>query len=221
MSSQAAALQQPVDQRQGYLAAVPAAAPAVLVYSDRELVAAGLSRMTRYEAGAAAITVSRPHALAAALPGSTSVIIDLEAEGAVEAAMLASRSNAAVVLIAATTGSTMPDSLLSVADAVLGADQLDQGALGFALSATRQGMRIIPRELGSPIPSASGERRPGERALWVLSALGEGKRDGEIALDLGITESAARKIAQRAVQAMGARTRCQAVAMAVGAGWIA
>ncbi|MEA2348243.1 MAG: hypothetical protein QOG62_2030 [Thermoleophilaceae bacterium] len=221
MSIQAAAVQQPDNAAHGHLSAVPAAAPAVLVFSDRELVAAGLARMARYEAGATTRTVSRARMLATMLPGAAAAIIDLGAEGAGEAAALVSDSEASLLLVTATAGAAVPKGLLWAADAVLVADQLDQRTLGFALNATSQGMRIVPRDLGEPLPATSEDRRPGERAIHVLSALAEGKRDGEIALDLGITEAAARKVAQRAVQAIGARTRCQAVAMAVGAGWVA
>jgi DNA-binding NarL/FixJ family response regulator len=43
-------------------------------------------------------------------------------------------------------------------------------------------------------------------------------RDAEIARELNLSESAVRKLVQRTVRALGARTRCQAVALAARAG---
>jgi DNA-binding NarL/FixJ family response regulator len=81
-------------------------------------------------------------------------------------------------------------------------------------------MRLTPRSM----PTAPGaiEGAPGvalpDSARRVLELLSDGMRDAEIALELNLSESAVRKLVQRTVRAVGARTRCQAVAIAARTG---
>jgi DNA-binding NarL/FixJ family response regulator len=193
----------------------------VVVFSDREVVALGLSRMARSETGETPAACSSIASLRPALERASIVIVDLAAEQAGEAVALVADSRASLVLVMRDASSRVPAQQLEAADAVLGADELDDHALGFALTAAGSGMRLVPRQLAAPAPVAHHGRPPSPRALGVLAALAEGKRDCEIAYELDITEAAARKMAQRAVHAIGARTRCQAVALAIAAGWVA
>jgi DNA-binding NarL/FixJ family response regulator len=80
-------------------------------------------------------------------------------------------------------------------------------------------MRLLPRTL-PPSPSAPAEEGAsplGEQARRALALLADGYRYADMARELNLSESGVRKLVQRTVHDLGARTRCQAVAIAARA----
>jgi DNA-binding NarL/FixJ family response regulator len=143
---------------------------------------------------------------------SVSAIIDCDALESDRAALTALDRGWATILV---LGARRPaPELLDRADAVLMRDELDPLALRLSLAAARSVVRIVPRSLPLAIsaPAVPGAGLP-EPAQEVLALLAEGLRDAEIARRLNVSESAVRKLVQRTVQALGARTRAQAVAI--------
>jgi DNA-binding NarL/FixJ family response regulator len=104
-------------------------------------------------------------------------------------------------------------------------DEVDSRSLRMALAAGSLGLKVTAQRLmigapagvgGADVGAAPSElSEPAQRALALLA---EGKRDAEIAVELSLSESATRKLIQRTVRRTGARTRCQAVAIAVRGG---
>jgi DNA-binding NarL/FixJ family response regulator len=128
-------------------------------------------------------------------------------------------------LLLASAGEPLDPVLAQEADAILLRDEVEARTLRMALAAGSLGLRVTPHNLalGAPGRAAAPDTvappselsEPAQRALALLA---EGKRDAEIAVELNLSESATRKLIQRAVRRTGARTRCQAVAVAVRGG---
>jgi DNA-binding NarL/FixJ family response regulator len=179
-----------------------------LVRSDSPVIAEGVLGMLPDAWRACARTVTAPGE--PIVDPEATLILDGDADGA-EAALVAA-GGAAIVLLG-----TRPLSaaLLERADAVLVRDELEAPALRLALAAARAGVRVRARALplGQAPTEAAGPESLPEPARRVLALLAEGMRDAEIARELHISESAVRKLVQRTVQGVGARTRYQAVAM--------
>jgi DNA-binding NarL/FixJ family response regulator len=158
--------------------------------------------------------VARPGALRAA-------VVDLGTSGAGDFAGLAADHDAVLVLLLSTPQDGVAPALLERCDAILLRDDVGPETLRMALTAATLGMRLLPRALR---PGAAGHDGPsgvqalGEPAQRAMELLAGGLRDAEIARELNLSESAARKLIQRAVQRLGARTRSQAVAIAARAG---
>jgi DNA-binding NarL/FixJ family response regulator len=153
----------------------------------------------------------------------TALIVDGDAAGAA-VAILAAREQAAITILlqrpAAAT--KLGTGVLDAADAVLDRDTAEPLTLRIAIAAGRMGMRLVPRLPEQPADQTAPPAVPlSDAARQVLALLAEGKRDAEIALILSLSESAVRKLVQRTVRAVGARTRCQAVAIAARRGELA
>jgi DNA-binding NarL/FixJ family response regulator len=147
------------------------------------------------------------------VPGVASVIVDGDAPQAAEALVAAVAQGCSTVLILG--GAAAAPETLALPDAILLRDELEPAGMRLALAAGRAGMRLVPRTLSVslPAPAAPAGSELTDAARRVLELLAEGMRDAEIARELHISESAVRKLVQRTVQALGARTRYQAVAM--------
>jgi DNA-binding NarL/FixJ family response regulator len=158
--------------------------------------------------------VTRPGAL-------RSAVIDLGTPGAGDFARLAADHHAVLILLIVSARDGVQPALLERCDAILLRDEVGPETLRMALTAATLGMRLLPRALRPG--AADGDGPPGRQALGepaqrALELLAGGLRDAEIARELNLSESAARKLIQRAVQRLGARTRSQAVAIAARAG---
>lgn len=115
--------------------------------------------------------------------------------------------------------------LARLADAVLRLADADADGLALALGAAGRGLTLRPGRahldaLTEPDFDHAGEEGERSRALEALSLVAGGLRDAEIAERLHLSESAARKLVQRAVHQLGGRTRCHAVARAVDRGYL-
>jgi DNA-binding NarL/FixJ family response regulator len=149
-------------------------------------------------------------------------IVDLGTPHATAVAAAARARGATVILLVAGADEPLESEPLDLADAVLLRDEVEARTLRLALAAGPLGMRLLPRGLPlvgrGPQDGASANEPLGERALGALALLADGLRDAEIARHLSLSESAVRKLVQRALRTSGARTRCQAVAAAIRSG---
>jgi DNA-binding NarL/FixJ family response regulator len=141
-------------------------------------------------------------------------ILDAEHPDALRAARLTRAHGAPLVVLAASAADARAPWMLEHADAILIRDEVSQAMLRIALAAVRVGMRLVPRGV-TAAPGGALEAPPlADDARRVLTLLAEGQRDAEMARNLGLSESAVRKLVQRTVHAIGARTRCEAVVIA-------
>ncbi|MHB8657636.1 MAG: helix-turn-helix transcriptional regulator [Solirubrobacteraceae bacterium] len=193
-------------------------AGAVLVYSSSEALVYGLAEMLDDDddddGGAATGSVHSPRELSAALAlEDATVIVDADTLGAREAIAVARAAGHPVVLLLAGGQSLEPELMESV-EAVLVRDRVDALALRIALAVGSLGLRLLPPEASPGAPQAPAPALP-EATRRILQMLAGGLRDAEIAAELQISECAVRKAVHRTLQAIGARTRCHAVAMAI------
>ena len=196
--------------------------PRVVIFCDREVIAHGLVGLLPDEwRDRAEIAADIPSLELAVSRSVTATIVDAGHPGAAQAARLTrSRGGSVVVLIGSIEQSLSP-ALHEDADAIVVRDEVEPLTLRVALAAGRLGMRLLPRALppsASRLPEHATQIPLGEPAQRALELLAEGQRDAEIAIELNLSESAVRKLIQRTVRRVGARTRCQAVAAAVRGG---
>lgn len=200
-------------------AAVPggAARARVAVLCGSEVIQRGLVALLPEEWQARAAVVADVVSLGWAMVDScAAVIIDGSHAGARDGIRLARGRGVAVVVIADAASELLMDPILDETDAILIRDEVDQFVLRMALAAGRLGMRLLPRRISTA--QARVEPRLGEDGRRALTMLASGQRDADIARKLNLSESAVRKLVQRTVRAMGARTRCEAVAIATRGG---
>lgn len=109
--------------------------------------------------------------------------------------------------------------LAAEADGYLLLELLDLETVRAAVAAVRSGERVMPAELSGPC-QRSHARWPvvTARCLEVLRLLADGLHDEEIGQQLGISTSSVRKHIFSAEERLGARTRTQAVGIAVRRG---
>jgi DNA-binding NarL/FixJ family response regulator len=202
--------------------AIPRSLPSrVVVFSSREVIAYGVVALLPEDWRDRASIVSDLKALERALehPG-IGTIIDAEIAGSAEAIQLTRACEGSVIVLLGSVKQRLDPELLEEADAVLVRDEVEPLSLRIALAAARLKIRVLPRSLPST-PAAAGKgddallHEPARKALMLLA---EGRRDADIARELNLSESAVRKLVQRTVHSVGARTRCQAVAIAARAG---
>lgn len=198
-------------------ASSPAPATRVAVLCANEVLRHGLVALLPQELRQRITIVADLSALEEVLGGScTAAIIDADLAIARLAVRRAGAEDVSVVVLAA------PDAvapwMLEEADAILLRDHVDQLTLRMALAAGRVGMRLVPRDFSLLAGTAEGPPQLGEDARRVLALLADGRRDAEMARKLDLSESAVRKLVQRTVHAMGARTRCEAIAIAARSG---
>lgn len=192
---------------------------AVVVYSRSEVIVDGIVGLLPEDWRERVAVASGLGALEPLLEPGTPVVVDGEIEDAADAVQLARGRGGSVVLLLG-SGPGPPPEVLDAADAILRRDDAGPVALRIAFAAGRIGMRLIPRSVPATPGGAESAPRVAlpDSARRVLELLSEGMRDAEIALELNLSESAVRKLVQRTVRAVGARTRCQAVAIAARTG---
>jgi DNA-binding NarL/FixJ family response regulator len=192
---------------------------AVVVYSRSEVIVDGVVGLLPEDWRERVAATPDLAALESLLAPGTPVIVDGENEGAAQAVTLVRERGGAVVLLLSSSTTLAPE-VLDDADAILRRDEAGPVALRIAFAAARIGMRVIPRSVPVSAGAAAGgpEVTLAESSRRVLELLSQGMRDAEIALELNLSESAVRKLVQRTVRAVGARTRCQAVAIAARTG---
>lgn len=213
-----------VERDPGLTAVAPggAAGPRVLVLSEHHLIAQGIVDLLPDGWQDSAVIAAGLGELDRAKRGSVSaVVIDATLPDAGRAAVLARAIGASVIVLVPSATAAVDQGLYEHADAILIRDEVEPRVLRLALAAGRVGMRLLPRALtvgaqaAPAAPTGAAVTALGEPAMRALALLADGMRDAEIALELSLSESAVRKLIQRAVKRSGARTRCQAVAAAV------
>ena len=194
----------------------------LLVFSDRPLGGCGiLGLMPASDRGEA---TSSFQGLATALETpADAVIVDADAAARRRALELIGDTNVPLVILLRDPACEARTPELERAAALLARDELDDHVLATVLDAVTHGLRVLPAELPLVLPDQRARcgPPPGDRAMECLRLLSEGCRDIEIAEELHLSESAARKLVQRAVRDLHARTRCQAVVKAIDAGILA
>jgi len=108
--------------------------------------------------------------------------------------------------------------LAADADGYLLIDLADSDAIIDLVAGVEAGERILPPELAPGIRRRTGASILSDRCLEVLSCLAGGQHDDEIAATLSISASSVRKHVRTAEERLHARTRPEAIAMAIRAG---
>jgi DNA-binding NarL/FixJ family response regulator len=147
-------------------------------------------------------------------------IIDAEASSAEAVAEESKAHGVAVVVLTNSATDQLAGWIVENANAILVRDRVDQLRLRMAILAGQLGLELLPRasfEVLTGLGEASGPPL-GDQARRALVLLADGQRDADIARALNLSESAVHKLVQRAVRDLGARTRCQAVALAARRG---
>jgi DNA-binding NarL/FixJ family response regulator len=188
----------------------------VIVFSGSELISDGVVGLLPRDWRERIAIVSDVPELRRRLAGQrAAVIVDGSGEDAAAAIRLTSVHGGSTILLLGPEANALEPDVLELADAIVDRDHAEPLTLRTALAAGRLGMRLVPRSLPAP-PASAPALGPAvsDTARRALGLLAEGMRDAEIARELNLSESAVRKLVQRAVRAVGARTRCQAVALA-------
>ena len=189
------------------------------VFSTSEVVSQGVIGLLPEDWRDRAMIVTDTLSLERAIGDPPGVaIVDADAPGASDAALAVSAHGGRMVMLVSSPAQAFAPWILEQADAILVRDEVDQLLLRMALAAARLGMRLVPRELPALASGPGGAARLDEQARKALAMLADGQRDAEIARELNLSESAVRKLVQRTVHGIGARTRCQAVALAARTG---
>jgi DNA-binding CsgD family transcriptional regulator len=192
----------------------------VVVFSRSELIGDGVVGLLPRDWRERIAIVSDLSELRRRLDGQrTAVIVDAGGEDAEAATRLIAVHGGSAILIVGSDARGLEPDVLELADAIVDRDDAEPLTLRTALAAGRLGMRLVPRS--SPAPAgAAPVLAPSlsDTARRAMALLADGMRDAEIARELNLSESAVRKLVQRTVRALGARTRCQAVALAARAG---
>lgn len=201
-------------------------APArVLVVDARPLVQAGLVKLARAALGCPAQSVAGLDRVAGALEngatGETVILLGVRlGDDAVALVERARRLVRAVICVLdGEDPALIHGALAAPADGHLLLELLDCEGMRAAVAAVQAGEKATAPELGGPC----GSSHPGgagltARCLEVLRLLAAGLHDREIADRLGISTSSVRKHICGAEERLGARTRTQAVAVAVQRG---
>lgn len=114
--------------------------------------------------------------------------------------------------------SLVAGALAADADGYLIIDLADSDAIVDLVARAQAGERTLPPELLLPRRRRGGSSVLSERCLEVLRCLAAGQHDEEIAERLSISASSVRKHVRAAEERMRARTRPEALAMAIRAG---
>ncbi len=196
---------------------------ATLIYSDRPLIADGVAELLGgHDEDLVVVASSLEQLPGAGGPTLGAAVIDLDAPDPEQVAAWAAARELSVVLLTDPSQGPIDLELSLLADAILVRDEVEPRSLRVAIAAAGLGLRVTTRTLAlAPHVAVETEAVPeplGEQARRALELLADGLRDAEIALELNLSESATRKLIQRAVRRAGARTRCQAVAAAVRGG---
>jgi DNA-binding CsgD family transcriptional regulator len=195
----------------------------IVVFSSSELIGDGLIGLLPREWRDRVALARDLAGLERLLDGPrSSVIVDADTAGAGPALRITRVGGGSAILLVGASVRGLDPELLDEADAVVRRDEAEPLTLRVALAAGRVGMRLVPRSLPADVAAVAAAERDGsaltDSARRALVLLAQGKRDAEIARELSLSESAVRKLIQRTVRAVGARTRCQAVAITARTG---
>jgi DNA-binding NarL/FixJ family response regulator len=207
----------PEASRAPQLAAPHGPGTRVAVFSANEVVRHGVVGLLPEEWQGRAAVVSDVRGLEQLIGGScATAIVDADAAGANDAVAVVCARGGSVVLLLSSAGQVVEPWIREQADAILIRDEVDELVVRIALAAGHLGMRLTSRALPASVSALGTPGGPplGEQSRRVLALLADGQRDAEMARELNLSESAVRKLVQRTVHAMGARTRCHAVAIA-------
>jgi DNA-binding NarL/FixJ family response regulator len=196
-------------------------ASGVVVLSESPLVADGLVGLLPRQWRDRVSVVTDARALESRLDGHASTaIIDTDATDAADAIVLSRERAAAVIALVGSDRYRLAPEVLDQADAIVDLYEAEPLTLRVAIAAGHLGMRLVPRSDPRTKPPVRdlGDTTLSEPARRVLSLLAAGMRDAEIARQLNLSESSVRKLVQRTVRAVGARTRCQAIAIVARSG---
>jgi DNA-binding NarL/FixJ family response regulator len=194
----------------------------IAVFSTSEVLAHGVIGLLPEQWRQSTAIVSDVDELEQVIGGSrAATVIDADAARGADAVRATRAQGGSVVVLLGRAGPSLDPGILEDADAILFRDEVGSLALLVALVAGRLDMRLMPRALSPTAraaPQDCGLSLLSEPARRVVMLLAEGMRDAEMAQDLNLSKSAVRKLVQRTVHCMGARTRCEAVAIAARSG---
>lgn len=191
----------------------------MLVFSDRPVIAGGVLALLPAPWRRGATDHFDPDDFTVALADSPELaLIDCAAAGAEACVKLAVAAGLPYLLLVEHRESDVVAAALPGASAALLTQVVDRQTLGLAIDAIGRGLRLFPDGLVPLAQPARGQRPPPDRMDIALGLVASGCRDAEIAVTLDLSESAARKLVQRAVARLGARTRCEAIARAFARG---
>jgi DNA-binding NarL/FixJ family response regulator len=192
----------------------------MLVFSDRPVIGSGLVELVPREWHPTASWHVDLDSFGGALGDrSAFAIVDAGALAADVAIELAVAAAVPYLLLLDRRDARIAPATLLAASAILLTDELDGQILELAITAVLRGLRLFPEGILPTVaaPRADG-RQSADRMDVALALVARGYRDADIAAELNLSESAARKLVQRAVTRLGARTRCQAIVKAIDRG---
>jgi DNA-binding NarL/FixJ family response regulator len=194
----------------------------LLVFCDRPIICSGVVGLLPDDWRATAARHSELSSFVGALSESTRLaLIDANALGAQTCAELTAAAGVPFLVLLDRADARMAPEMLRAANAVLLAEDLDRETMQLAVGAALRGLRLFPEGVDFVGAAAStGPQPPRDRMDVALALVAGGCRDAEIASKLNLSESAARKLVQRAVARLGARTRCEAIVRAMDRGHV-
>ena len=194
----------------------------LLVFCDRPIICSGVVGLLPDEWRGSAARHAELHSFVGALSESTELaLIDANAGGAQTCAELTAAAAVPLIVLLDHADARVAPEMLRVANAVLLTEDLDRETMRLAVGAALKGLRLFPETID--LMAAASSTRPDpppDRMDMALALLAAGCRDAEIASKLNLSESAARKLVQRAVARLGARTRCEAIVRAMDRGHV-
>ena len=194
----------------------------LLVFCDRPIICSGVVGLLPDEWRGSAAAHAELHSFVGALSESTGLaLIDANALGAQTCAELTAAAAVPFLMLLDHADARVAPDMLRMANAVLLIDDLDRETMHLAVGAALKGLRLFPETVDlMAAASATRPHRPPDRMDVALALVAGGCRDAEIASKLNLSESAARKLVQRAVARVGARTRCEAIVRAIDRGHV-
>jgi DNA-binding NarL/FixJ family response regulator len=192
----------------------------LLVFCDRPIICSGVIGLLPDEWRRSAARHAELHSFVAALSESTGLaLIDANALGAQTCAELTAAAAVPFLVLLDRPDARVAPEMLRAANAILLTEGLDRETMRLAIGAALRRLRLFPETLDlMSAVSSSGPPPPPDRMDVALALVAGGCRDAEIASKLNLSESAARKLVQRAVARLGARTRCEAIVRAMDRG---
>jgi DNA-binding NarL/FixJ family response regulator len=194
----------------------------LLVFCDRPIICSGVVGLLPDEWRGSAARHSELPSFVGALSQSTGLaLIDANALGAQTCAELTAAAGVPFLVLLDRADARMAPEMLRAANAVLLTEDLDRETMQLAVGAALRRLRLFPQVLDFVAAAPStGPQPPRDRMDVALALVANGCRDAEIASKLNLSESAARKLVQRAVARLGARTRCEAIVTAMDQGHV-
>ena len=194
----------------------------LLVFCDRPIICSGVVGLLPDEWRGSAARHAEVHSFVGALSESTGIaLIDANADGAQTCAELTAAAAVPFIVLLDHADARVAPEMLRLAHAVLLTEDLDRETMRLAVGAALRKLRLFPETVD--LMAATSSTRPDpprDRMDMALALVAAGCRDAEIASKLNLSESAARKLVQRAVARLGARTRCEAIVRAMDRGHV-